>query len=143
MPGDHDAGAAFLFEPSHGPEPCLQAAVIGLNSVVGVPLGAVPGRLEQVVQHRQVGQGSVGDDLNRSDLGRSDGPFEKARAAAASRCGHEHIDDLAELVDRPIDVAPVAGDLGVGLIDLPVVADRMPAGPGGLASSGVNRCTQR
>ena len=75
MPGDHDAGAAFLFEPSHRPEPCLQAAVIGLNSVVGVPLGAVPGRLEQVVQHRPVGQGAVGDDLDRSDLGRPDGPF--------------------------------------------------------------------
>jgi hypothetical protein len=49
MPGDHDAGAEFLFEPSHGPELCLQAAVIGVNSVVGVPLGAVPGRLEQIV----------------------------------------------------------------------------------------------
>jgi hypothetical protein len=71
--------------PSHRPEPCLQAAVIGLNSVVGVPLGAVPGRLEQVVQHRQVGRGSIGDDLDRSDLGRPDGPLKKRRAAAASR----------------------------------------------------------
>src|SRR5215204_5509044 len=49
MPGDHHAGAGFLFAPSHGPEPCLQAAAIGLNLVVGVPLGAMPGRLEQVV----------------------------------------------------------------------------------------------
>ena len=39
---------------------------------------------------------------------------------------------LACLVDRPTDVAPTAGDLDVGRIDLPVVADRMPAGPGGL-----------
>jgi hypothetical protein len=83
MPGDHDAGAAFLFEPSHRPQPCLQAAVTGLDSVVGIPLGAVPGRLEQVVQHRQVGQGSVGDDLDRGDLGRPDGPFEEA---AGSGC---------------------------------------------------------
>ena len=78
MSGDHHAGATFQFEPSHRPEPCLQAAVIGLNSVVGVPLGAVPGRLEQVVQHRQVGRGAVGDDLGGSDLGRPDGPFEEA-----------------------------------------------------------------
>jgi hypothetical protein len=73
MPGEHDAGAAVLLEPSHRPEPCLQAAVIGLKSVVGVLLGAVPGRLEQVVQHRQVGQGAVSDNLDRSDLGRPDG----------------------------------------------------------------------
>src|SRR5918994_1853388 len=85
MPGDNDAGAAFLFEPSHGPEPCLQAAVIGLNSVVGVPLGAVPGRLEQVVQHRQVGQGAVGDDLEVT-LVVVMARLKKRRAAAASRC---------------------------------------------------------
>jgi hypothetical protein len=133
MSGDHDAGAAFLFEPSHGPQPCLQAAVIGLNAVDGVPLGAVPGRLEQAVQHRQVGQGSIGDDLDRSDLGRPDGPFEEAAGGGCvPSCGHEHIDDLAELVDRSIDVTPAAGDLDVGLIGSPAVADRMPAGPGGL-----------
>jgi hypothetical protein len=118
--------------------------VIGLKSVAGVPLGAVPGRLEQVVQHCQVGQGAVGDDLDRSDLGRTDGPFEEAAGSGCvPTCGHEHIDDLAELVDRPIDVAPAVGDFDVGLIDLPAVADRMPAGPGGPASIGVNRWTQR
>jgi hypothetical protein len=46
--------------------------------------------------------------------------------------GHEHVDDLPELVDCPIDVAPLARDLDIGLIDLPAVADRMAAGPGGL-----------
>jgi transposase-like protein len=99
MPGDHDAGAVFLFVPLHRPQPGLQAAVIGLNSVVGVPLGAVPGRLEQVVQHRQGGQGAVGDNLSldRSDLGRPDGPFEEAAGSGwVPTCGHEHIDDLAE-----------------------------------------------
>ena len=85
MSGDHDAGAEFLFEPLHRPEPCLQAAVIGLNSVVGVPLGAVPGRLEQVVQHRQVGRGSVGDDLDRSDLVVLMARLKKRRTAAAFR----------------------------------------------------------
>src|SRR5215207_8885588 len=133
MPGDHHAGAGFLFAPSHGPEPYLQAAVIGRNWVVGVPLGAVPGRLQQVVQHRQVGQGAVGDDLHRSDLGRRDGLFEEAAGrGCVPMCGQKHIDDLPWLVDRPRDVAPTAGDLDVGRIDLPAVADGMPAGPGGL-----------
>jgi hypothetical protein len=57
--------------------------------------------------------------------------------------GQEHVDDLAELVDRPIDVAPPSGDLDRGRIDLPAVADGMAAGPAASASSGVNRWTQR
>ena len=46
--------------------------------------------------------------------------------------GDEHVDDLAELVDRAVDVAPPAGDLHIGLIDPPTVPDRVAAGPGGL-----------
>jgi hypothetical protein len=39
---------------------------------------------------------------------------------------------LPELVDRSVDIAPPAGDLDIGLVDLPAVADGMAAGPGGL-----------
>jgi hypothetical protein len=39
---------------------------------------------------------------------------------------------LAELIDRAVHVAPFSGDLHVGLVDLPAVTDRMPAGPGSL-----------
>jgi hypothetical protein len=46
--------------------------------------------------------------------------------------GDKDIDDLAELVDGAEDVAPSAGDLCVGLIDLPAVPDGVAAGPGGL-----------
>jgi hypothetical protein len=42
------------------------------------------------------------------------------------------IDDLAELVDGAVSVAPPAGDLHVGLIHVPAVPDGVPAGPGGL-----------
>src|SRR6266508_3510130 len=54
------------------------------------------------------------------------------RAAVASRRGETNTDDLAELVDRAVDVAPLPGDLHVGPVDLPAVTDRMPAGPSGL-----------
>ena len=40
------------------------------------------------------------------------------------------VDDLAVLVDGPVDVAPAAGDLDVGLVDEPAVADRVAARPG-------------
>jgi hypothetical protein len=57
----------------------------------------------------------------------------KRRAALASRrWGDEHVDDLAELVDRTVDVAPPTGDLCVALIGLPAIADGVAAWPGGI-----------
>jgi hypothetical protein len=32
----------------------------------------------------------------------------------------------------PVQVAPLASDLGVGLVDLPAITNRVPAGPGGV-----------
>jgi hypothetical protein len=36
------------------------------------------------------------------------------------------------LVDRPIHVAPPAGDLHIGLVDMPAVSDGVSTGPGGV-----------
>ena len=75
-------------------------------------------------------------------FGHADGPLEEpAGGLGVAPRGDEHIDDPPELVDRSIDVAPLAGDLHVGLIHLPAVSDGVPAGPGGLGEQGVNRCT--
>jgi len=41
------------------------------------------------------------------------------------------VDDLAELVDRPVHVPPCATDLDVGLIHEPAVADGVSTGSGG------------
>jgi hypothetical protein len=55
---------------------------------------------------------------------------------ATTGCGRvatrrdEHIDDLAELIDGPVHGAPAAGDRQVGLVDLPAVADGVPAWSG-------------
>jgi len=48
----------------------------------------------------------------------------------------EHIDDLAELVDRPVHVAPPTGDLDVGLIDVPAGPEGVAAGAGGVGQQG-------
>lgn len=37
-------GIAALFEPTHWTEPRLENAVIGLDAVVGILIGAMPGR---------------------------------------------------------------------------------------------------
>jgi hypothetical protein len=39
----------------------------------------------------------------------------------------EDVDELAVLIDRPVEVAPAAGDLDVGLLDEPPIAGRVPS----------------
>jgi hypothetical protein len=50
--------------------------------------------------------------------------------------GDIDVDDLAELVDGPVDIPPLApplaGDLHIRLVDLPAIADAVAAGPGGV-----------
>jgi hypothetical protein len=53
LPRDDHLGASVLLEPTHRSQSCLQPAVIGLNSVVGVLLGAVPCRRQKRLQHRR------------------------------------------------------------------------------------------
>ena len=44
MPGNHDPRAAVLLEPAHGTQPRLQPAVICFETVVAIPIGAMPSR---------------------------------------------------------------------------------------------------
>jgi hypothetical protein len=88
---------------------------------------------EQLVQHDRVGRRPVGDHLHRPDPGRRDGTVEEPSGRhRVTAWGHEHVDDLPELVDRAVHIAPLARDLDVGLVDLPATPDRMAAGAGGL-----------
>jgi hypothetical protein len=62
-----------------------------------------------------------------------DGALEEpAGGLRVPACRDEHVDDLAELVDRAVHVAPLPSDLHIGLIDLPAVTDGVAAGSGGL-----------
>jgi hypothetical protein len=79
----------------------------------------------------------VGDDLDRGDLRRAERPLEEpAGSGRIAPWGDEHVDDLAELVDGSVDVAPPSGDLHVGFVDLPAIADAVAAGPGSLGQQG-------
>jgi hypothetical protein len=43
-----------------------------------------------------------------------------------------HVDDLPDLVDRAIDVAPLPSHVHIGLVGLPAVTDGVPTRPSGL-----------
>ena len=107
MPGDDHPGTGVLLESSHRSQPRLETAMVGLDPIVGVPLGAVPRRWEQLLQHDRVGRCLVGDDLDRLDLGRADGPLEApvGRGSVTPRTD-PLVNDLPELVDRSVDVPP-------------------------------------
>src|SRR4029450_715315 len=53
LPGDHDPGAGILVEPAHRTQPRRETAGVGLDMAVGIPLGAMPGRWQQLLEHRR------------------------------------------------------------------------------------------
>src|SRR5215207_3465691 len=77
MGGDHDPGAAILLAAPHRTEPCLQPTVIAFDPVIGVSVGAMPGRGQQFLQHDRGGGCLVGDDLHRGDLRRAERPLQE------------------------------------------------------------------
>ena len=42
--------------------------------------------------------------------------------------GDEHVNDLAELIDRPVHIPPLPSNLQVGLVHEPAITHGMPAG---------------
>jgi hypothetical protein len=94
-------------EPAHRSQPRLQPAVVAFDLVVGVAVGLMPRRRQQLVEYDRVGRCSVGNNLDRHDLRRADRPFEEpAGSPGVTLGGDKDIDDLSELVDRPVHVAP-------------------------------------
>jgi hypothetical protein len=71
--------------------------VVGLDTVVGVLVGSMPGCRRQLLEHAWVHRRLIGDDLHRGYLGRADGMFEEpARRPGVTLREDEHVDDLTE-----------------------------------------------
>jgi hypothetical protein len=74
------------------------------------------------VKHPRVDLGRVGDHLGRNHLQRGQRLAEEpAGSVGIPADRHQHVDDLAVLVDRAVDVSPDAVDLDLGLIHEPPV----------------------
>src|SRR6266508_4161038 len=66
------SGAGVGLQAAHRPQPSFELAVVGLDPIVGVPVGAVPRGRHSFVEHPRVGRSLVGDHLGRPDLDRRD-----------------------------------------------------------------------
>jgi hypothetical protein len=121
---------AVLFEAAHRTQPRLQPPVIALDPVVGVLVGAMPCRWQQVLQHGRVDRRLIGGDLDGPDPGRVDSLVEEPTGGlGVSARGDEHVDDLSELVDRAVDVTPAPSHLHIRLVHLPAVTHDVSARP--------------
>src|SRR6266536_3342173 len=95
---------------------------VGLNVIVCVLRGVMPGGWDHFVEHDWVSCRLVGGHLLGPDHGGLDGlPEEPPGRPRVTTWGDEHIDDLAELVDREVPGVPPPGDLDVGLINVRAV----------------------
>jgi hypothetical protein len=87
---------------------------------------------EQLVEHPRVDRGPVGGHLDRSGRYGERTLEEPAGRFPVTSFACVHVDDLPELVDRPVQVAPLAVNFHIGFVDLPSVAGHVPAGSGDL-----------
>ncbi len=106
--------------------------MIGLAAVVAVPLGHVRCHREEVVQHPQVRSSLISGDFRSLRAVDQRAGEESAAGGGVSMLGQRDVDDLPELVDRPVQIPSPASHLDVRLVDEPPVTGGVPAGPGGV-----------
>jgi hypothetical protein len=117
------------FQAEHRPEPGLQPSVVCLDRDVRVLPDDVRRRGDQLVKHPQVDRRAVDRDLGRERPGAQRPGEEAPRSRQVTPRRQQNIYDLAILIDRPVEIGPLAGDLQVGLVDELPVARSVPAQP--------------
>jgi hypothetical protein len=78
--------------------------MISFDTIVGVLLGDVRGCRNQFVQHPQVRAGLIGGDLHRRGPILQRSGEQAAGSGGVPLLGQLHVDELPELVDRPVQV---------------------------------------
>jgi hypothetical protein len=83
--------------------------MVGFDLIIRVLLGVVERGRHELVNDREQGPGSIGHDLRRLTVSAERRREEPSRGPGVAPRGDVDVDDLAVLVDRPVDVAPPSG----------------------------------
>jgi hypothetical protein len=113
--------------------------MIGFDRVVRVLLGHLPRRTDGILDHKRVDRLLVGGDLNRRRTMPQRTAEERLCRGGVAPVREHHVDDLAVLLDRAIQVVPAAGDLDTRFVDEPPTTWYVPGGSGGAADRGDRR----
>src|SRR5262249_36844354 len=123
VPADDRLRGPVRAQAAHRSEPVLELTVIGPDWIVGMPLNVMPRRRDQLLDDGWVDRGGVSDDLAWRYLRHSQRSLEESAGRCRVTAGRdEYVDDLAFLVDGPVDIAPDAVDLHICFVDEPAVA---------------------
>jgi hypothetical protein len=130
VPGRNDPRGPLTFQSAHRPQPRFQSVMVGLDWVVRVPLDGMQRRGDQLIEDPRISRCPVGGDLGWDRACAQRAGEEPPGRSQVTPLGQHHVDDLAVLLNRPVQIRPTAGDLDVGLIAEPPV----PRARGGTAA---------
>ena len=108
VPGANHLGRAEPFESTHRSQSGLEPTVIGFDGVVRVVLHDMARRGQQLIEHPRIRRSSVGAHLCWAWATLEGAGEDLASGRQIPILCDENVDDLAILVDRPvqIDAAP-------------------------------------
>jgi hypothetical protein len=106
--------------PRIGVKSGLEPSMIGFDGIVCVLL----------IEHSCVGRGSVGGHLARAWAVLKGAGEEAAGGHQIPFLGDQHVDDLPELINRPVQIDPPSGGFHIRLVHDPPVTGAVPAGAG-------------
>src|SRR2546421_7734531 len=93
------------------PRASIISCMIGLDRVIGVPLADMARRGQQLSDHSRVGRRLIGADLARAWAVLPGTGEEPASGRQVPLLTDQHVDDLSELVNRPVQIHPLPATL--------------------------------
>jgi hypothetical protein len=102
--------------------------VISFDRVVGILLGDVTRGGQQFIEHSRIPRSPVGGHFGRAWAVVERMGEEPAGDREIPFLCDEDVNDLAKLVDRPVQIDPPPGDFDVRFVDEPPITGGVPAG---------------
>jgi hypothetical protein len=103
--------------------------VVRLDQVVRILLGNVTGARQQLIEHPRVGRRPISAHLGWAWAVLQRTGEEPAGGCQIPLLADQDVDDLTELVNSPIQIAPLPRNLAPGFIDELPITTGVPAGP--------------